>query len=68
MFYAHCAVCGNLELRRISPDCVTSRTAALARFLHLPALRCDPCRNKFFSARPLRRGGQSVPAASSDWT
>jgi len=24
------------------------------RMLGLPALRCEPCRNKFFSLRPLR--------------
>ena len=55
LFYAHCANCGNLELQRISADRVAGAAAAFGRILGLPALRCDPCRHKFFSVRPLRR-------------
>jgi hypothetical protein len=54
LLYAHCANCGNLELQRISADRVEGAAAAFGRILKLPALRCGPCRNKFFSVRPLR--------------
>lgn|SRR5208283_1276136 len=51
---AHCPFCGNLELRRISPEFVDSPFAMFWRLLRVPALRCDPCRYKYFSLRPLR--------------
>jgi hypothetical protein len=54
LFYAHCANCGNLQLQRISPEHVRGAAATFGRILRLPALRCDPCRHKFFSVRPLR--------------
>jgi hypothetical protein len=54
LFNAHCANCGNLELQRISADHVPGAAAIFWRILGLPALRCDPCRHKFFSLRPLR--------------
>jgi len=54
LFYAHCANCGNLELQRISAEHVPGVAAAFGRILRLPALRCAPCRHKFFSVRPLR--------------
>jgi hypothetical protein len=49
--YAHCGQCGNLALKRIASDHVTGPFAWLFRALHLPAYRCAPCRNKFFSIR-----------------
>src|SRR5882724_270602 len=49
LLYAHCGICGNLELQRISADRVPGAAAAFGRILRLPALRCDPCRYKFFS-------------------
>jgi hypothetical protein len=52
---AHCSICGNLELMRISSDCATSFAAPLWRVLGIPAFRCIPCRHKFFSLRPLRK-------------
>lgn len=52
-FYAHCPICGNLSLKRISPDYVSSLTAFVWRILRVPAFRCDPCRYKYFSVLPL---------------
>jgi len=52
-FYAHCPVCGNLDLKRISPEYVNSMSAFLWRLLRIPAFRCDPCRYKYFSILPL---------------
>lgn len=51
--YAHCRQCGNLELQRISPEYVPGVFSIVGRTLHLPALRCEPCRHKFFSLRPV---------------
>jgi hypothetical protein len=53
--YAHCRICGNLELQRISPEHVPGMMAFFGRLLGLPSLRCEPCRHKFFTVRPLRR-------------
>jgi hypothetical protein len=61
--YAHCGICGNLELQRISAEHVPGVTAFLGRIFRLAALRCEPCRHKFFSVRPLRREERSVAAA-----
>ncbi len=53
--YARCALCGNLELQKIAPEYVPGILATLARLFGLPALRCEPCRNKFFAVRPVMR-------------
>jgi hypothetical protein len=37
-------------------------TAMIGRVLRLPALRCEPCRHKFFSVRPLMREVVATPA------
>ena len=42
-----------MDLRRIAPEHVSGMTAGIGRLFHLRALRCDPCRNKFFTVRPL---------------
>ncbi|MBS1839381.1 MAG: hypothetical protein JSS69_14780 [Acidobacteria bacterium] len=52
--YAHCSICGNFELKRIAPEHVPGFLGAVGRVLGLPSLRCDPCRHKFFSIRPLK--------------
>ncbi len=65
-FYAHCGICGNLELQRISAEHVPGVTAIPGRILVLPALRCAPCRHKFFSMRPLRREERPVAAAHGE--
>ena len=54
MLYAHCSICGNLELQRISPEYVSRFGYLIARLLHRPALRCAPCRHKFLSLRPIK--------------
>jgi hypothetical protein len=61
--YAHCRICGNLELRRIAPEQVPGVMAFLGRLLGFSALRCEPCRHKFFTARPLRREEPAGAAA-----
>jgi hypothetical protein len=52
--YAHCSICGNLDLKRISPEHVPGFVGIFGRLLGLPSLRCEPCRHKFFSIRPLK--------------
>ncbi len=55
-WYAHCGLCGNFDLQRVSSDHVyEGRLPWLGRMLHLPAYRCAPCRNRFFSLFPRRR-------------
>lgn len=53
--YARCGICGNLELQKIAPEYVAGPWAILARMMGLPALRCEPCRHKFFALRPVLR-------------
>jgi len=53
-FHAHCPICGNLELKRISPEHVNSPLRFLWRLLRVPAFRCEPCRYKYFSILPIR--------------
>ncbi|MFY9689422.1 MAG: hypothetical protein WA369_10835 [Candidatus Acidiferrales bacterium] len=54
--YAHCPRCGNFDLQHISRDRVEKGALLfLKRMLALPAYRCDPCREKFFSVLPFRR-------------
>jgi C4-type Zn-finger protein len=64
--YAHCPICGNLELQRIAPEHVPGVTAFIGRVLGFSALRCEPCRNKFFSVRPLRREEPVAAAAQRE--
>jgi len=66
LLHARCRMCGNLELQRISPEKVPGATAAVGRWLGLPALRCEPCRYKFFSVRPLLRGMQAGGISPQD--
>lgn len=54
--YAHCPKCGNFDLELISRDRVERGTLiTIKRLLSFPAYRCDPCRERFFSALPFRR-------------
>jgi len=64
LFYAHCAICGNQELKRIAPEHVPGLAALIGRILHFPALRCEPCRHKFFSLRPMWRGQPEAAATT----
>ncbi|MGB7438341.1 MAG: hypothetical protein WBR26_17370 [Candidatus Acidiferrum sp.] len=52
--HAHCPVCGNPELKRISAEHLTGAFAFLWRRLGIPAYRCEPCRYKYFSILPCR--------------
>src|SRR4051794_32000161 len=51
--WAHCSRCGNFDLQRISREYVLGAFAWLPRLAKMPALRCEPCRHRFFSLRPL---------------
>jgi len=64
--YAHCRICGNLELQRISAERITGVTSFAGRLLGFQALRCAPCRHKFFSVRPLLREEHSVASAPNE--
>jgi len=43
-----------MESQRISGERVDSRLAFVWRRLSIPAYRCEPCRYKYFSIRPIR--------------
>jgi putative component of membrane protein insertase Oxa1/YidC/SpoIIIJ protein YidD len=59
--YAHCPTCGNFDLQRIGHDRVDKGTLLFVkRLIGFPAYRCDPCREKFYSVRPIRRIVPSV--------
>jgi len=62
--YARCGICGNLELQKISPEYIAGPWAVLARMLGFPALRCDPCRHKFFALRPVLRESPRLSSSS----
>jgi hypothetical protein len=64
--YARCGNCGNLELQRISPDKVAGALFLVGSLLKLPALRCAPCRHKFFSLRPLLPAERLAGIAADD--
>jgi C4-type Zn-finger protein len=63
--HAHCPLCGNHELKRISAEHVSSRLAFLGRWLSIPAYRCEPCRHKYFSVLPQRTRQREVAHVSS---
>jgi hypothetical protein len=67
-FYAHCGICGNLDLQKISPEYVPGPLSFAGRLMRLPALRCEPCRNKFFTVRPLYPEAlrEVVPSSETD--
>jgi hypothetical protein len=48
-------MCGNMDLQRISREHGAGPFAWLFQLLHVPAYRCAPCRNRFFSIRAYRR-------------
>jgi hypothetical protein len=52
--HVHCPICGNKELKRIPGDRVESRFGFFWHRLSIPAYRCEPCRHKYFSIRPVR--------------
>ena len=55
-YYVHCLKCGNFDLEHISRERVEQGTLlSLKRWLAIPAYRCVPCRERFFSVLPFRR-------------
>jgi len=66
LYYARCGICGNLGLQRISPDKVPGIFSVVGSFLGLPAMRCAPCRHKFFSLRPLLPAEQLAGIVQED--
>lgn len=61
---AHCEQCGNFDLQRISNEHVSGWFSWIPRLLHVPAYRCAPCRNRFFSLRPKYKVKSTEPAES----
>jgi hypothetical protein len=57
---AHCGICGNIEVKRLSPELANGFAAPLWRSLGFPAFRCIPCRHKFFSVLPLSKEVQDT--------
>src|SRR5277367_3786788 len=66
LLYARCGDCGNLELQRIGGEKVLGVTSAVGRLLGLPAARCVPCRNNFFSLRPMLPAEQVSAMTAQD--
>jgi C4-type Zn-finger protein len=63
--HAHCPICGNPDLKRISADHVDTTFAFLWRRLSVPAYRCEPCRHKYFSVRPQRTTHREMAGVTS---
>ncbi len=63
--HAHCPICGNIELKRISPEHVDTPLGFLWSAIHIPAYRCEPCRHKYFSIRP-QHPSELAEASSTD--
>ena len=55
IWYVHCGLCGNMDLQRISSEHGMGVFSWVYRLFRLPAYRCAPCRNRFFSFRIYRR-------------
>lgn len=49
--YAHCELCGNMDVQHISSEYGTGNMAWLFRLLRFPTYRCELCRHRFFSLR-----------------
>jgi C4-type Zn-finger protein len=62
---AHCPLCGNVDLKRISPGHVDTPLGFLWGAIRVPAYRCEPCRYKYFSIRPAR-ANELAEARSTD--
>ncbi len=61
---AHCNQCGNFDLQRISNQHVTGWFSWIPRLLRVPAYRCAPCRNRFFSLRRKYKVTSAKPSQS----
>ncbi len=65
-WYAHCSICGNLDLQVISAEYVSSPLSFVGRLLHFPAWRCEPCRHKFFTIRPRMKEEERLARTEAD--
>jgi hypothetical protein len=63
--HAHCPICGNLALKRISPEHVDAVFGFVWRNLRIPAFRCEPCRHKYFSVLPKQQHAKQGVELSS---
>jgi len=63
--HAHCPICGNIDVKRISPEHVDTPLASLWGFIRIPAYRCEPCRHKYFSILPPQ-SNELAEASSAD--
>jgi C4-type Zn-finger protein len=63
--HAHCPICGNIDLKRISPEHVDTPFGFLWGAIRIPAYRCEPCRYKYFSILPAR-STELAEASSTD--
>ena len=55
LFSAHCGRCGNLDLHRLPRDQVQVWNSWIFKLARIPAYRCAPCRQRFFSILPRRK-------------
>jgi transposase-like protein len=63
--HAHCPICGNQDLKRISPEYVNSPLGFVWRTLRVPAYRCEPCRHKYFTILPRHNAESAAEELSS---
>ena len=63
--HAHCPLCGNSQLKRISADYIATPLSFFWRTLRIPAYRCEPCRHKYFSILPYRSRPRPLEELSS---
>lgn len=66
LLYAHCSICGNLDLQVISAEYVKGGTSLLWRLMRIPARRCEPCRHKFFTVRPQMKAEQRLALLAAE--
>jgi len=57
---AHCPICGNQDLQRISAEYAEGMFSGLWRLLRVPAYRCEPCRHKYFSILPASLASKEI--------
>jgi predicted RNA-binding Zn-ribbon protein involved in translation (DUF1610 family) len=51
--YANCPRCGNLNLERLARERIHGAARIFLVSLGMPAYRCDPCRHRFVTWKPL---------------
>jgi hypothetical protein len=53
-------------VKRISNEYGEGKFGFLWRLVHVPAYRCAPCRNRFFSIFPLKHGNPAQSESSAE--